>query len=269
MTEDGMVDIRFTLIGLIIGFLIGLTGMGGGSLMTPVMILIMGVKPVIAVGTDLAYGAITKIVGGAAHYRQHTVNRRTALLLAAGSVPSSIAGVSVVTAIKRADPALVNQFLLHAIAWVLIAVAAVMIAKPLLVRLAHRRGIGDWRGDAQVMGERYPWMLPMVGAVVGFLVGLTSVGSGTLIIVSLLFLYPRWQSQDVVGTDVFHASMLVSAASIAQFAAGNVNVPMALSLLLGSIPGVLLGSRLAIGFPEQLLRLSLAGVLLVSGAKLL
>jgi hypothetical protein len=165
----------------------------------------------------------------------------------------------VISAIKRADPALVNQFLLHAIAWVLIAVAAVMVAKPLLVQLAHRRGIGDWRGDAQVMGERHPWILPMVGAVVGFLVGLTSVGSGTLIIVSLLFLYPRWQSSDVVGTDVFHASMLVSAASIAQFAAGNVNVPMALSLLLGSVPGVLLGSRLAIGFPEQLLRLSLAG----------
>jgi len=110
---------------------------------------------------------------------------------------------------------------------------------------------------------------PIVGAVIGFLVGLTSVGSGTLIIVSLLFLYPRGETKDLVGTDVFHAAMLVSAASLAQLAAGNVNVPMMLSLLLGSVPGVLLGSRLALGFPEQFLRLSLASVMLVSGSKLL
>jgi uncharacterized membrane protein YfcA len=100
-------------------------------------------------------------------------------------------------------------------------------------------------------------------------VGLTSVGAGTLIIVALLFLYPRWQSKDLVGTDVFHAAILVSAASVAQLAAGNVNVPMMLSLLVGALPGVFIGSRLAFGFPEQLLRLSLASVLLISGAKLL
>ncbi len=99
--------------------------------------------------------------------------------------------------------------------------------------------------------------------------GLTSVGAGSLIIIALLFLYPRWESKDLVGTDVFHAAILVSAASVAQFAAGNVNVPMTVSLLLGSIPGVLLGSRFALGFPEPVLRLSMAGVLLVSGAKLL
>ena len=121
----------------------------------------------------------------------------------------------------------------------------------------------------QALGDRRPWILPIIGAIVGFLVGLTSVGSGTLIIVSLLFLYPRWESKDLVGTDVFHAAMLVCAASAAQFAAGNVNVPMMLSLLLGSVPGVLVGSRLAIGFPEQFLRLSLASVMLLSGAKLL
>jgi uncharacterized membrane protein YfcA len=112
-------------------------------------------------------------------------------------------------------------------------------------------------------------MLPLVGGIVGFLVGLTSVGSGTLIIVALMFMYPRWQSKDLVGTDVFHAAILVSAASFAQLAAGNVNVPMMLSLLVGSIPGVLLGSRLTLGFPESVLRLSLASVLLVSATQLL
>ncbi len=268
----GGLDPRFSLVGLIIGFLIGLTGMGGGSLMTPVMILVLGVKPVIAVGTDLAYGAITKIIGGAAHLRQGTVNRRTGYLLAVGSVPSTILGVSVTEAIKRVYPDLVDVFLMHAIAWALIVVAIVLLVKPYIMKIAdHRREAQDenWRDRVQALGDRKPWVLPLVGAVVGFLVGLTSVGSGTLIILSLLFLYPRWESKYLVGTDVFHAAILVSAASLAHLAAGNVNLGMMLSLLVGSVPGVLLGSRFAVGFHEQLLRFSLAGVLLVSGAKLL
>lgn len=267
-----MYDVRFTLIGLIIGFLIGLTGMGGGSLMTPVMILIMGVKPVIAVGTDLAYGAFTRVFGAASHLRQGTVHRRTAYWLALGSVPATILGVGVTSAIKQSNPAFVNVFLLHAIAWVLIFVGAMMLAKPLVLTGAKRLGLeaqSDYRDGLMALGDRQPWILSIVGALTGFLVGLTSIGSGTLIIVALLFLYPRWQSKELVGTDVFHAAMLVSAASIAQFFAGNVSIPMTASLLLGAIPGVLIGSRLAVGFPETMLRLSLASVLLVSGAKLL
>lgn len=268
----GFIDLRFSLIGLIIGFLIGLTGMGGGSLMTPVMILVMGVKPVVAVGTDLAYGAVTKIVGGAAHYQHGTVDRRTAYLLAAGSVPATILGVGLTEEIKRTNPGLIDVFLMHTLAWALILVAVVLVAKPVLATIAQRWSGGSsrqWRGGLQSLGERRPLLLPIVGAVTGFMVGLTSVGSGTLVIVMLLFLYPRWESKDLVGTDVFHAAILVSAASLAHLVAGNVNVPMMLSLLIGSIPGVLLGSRLAIGFHEQFLRLSLASVLLVSGAKLL
>lgn len=265
-------DLRFTFIGLAIGFLIGLTGMGGGSLMTPVMILVMGVQPVVAVGTDLAYGAITRIVGGGAHLWQGTVNRKTAYLLAAGSVPATFLGVGVIGVIKHSNPALVNGFLTRAIAWVLILVALILVTKPLLgivARRRHPRPAANWRDDLMMAGERRPWLLPMVGAVTGFLVGLTSVGAGSLIVVTLLFLYPRWQAKDIVGTDVFHAAILVSASGVAQFAAGNVNVPIMLSLLLGSIPGVLLGSRLAIGFDERYLRLSLATLLLISGAKLL
>jgi uncharacterized membrane protein YfcA len=155
---------------------------------------------------------------------------------------------------------------------VLILVAIVLLAKPLLTRAAQRlsvRASGDWRGDLLSLGERLPWILTIVGATVGFLVGLTSVGSGTLIMVSLLFLYPRWQSKEWVGTDVFHAAVLVGAAAMAHFAAGDVNVPMMLSLLIGSVPGVLLGSRLVIGFPERALRWSLASVMLVAGSQLL
>ena len=265
-------DFRYTLIGLAIGFLIGLTGMGGGSLLTPVMILVMGVKPVIAVGTDLAYGAITKIIGGTAHWRAGTVNRRTAYYLGAGSVPATILGVGITSAIKRADPQLVNVFMVHAIAWILILVAIVLIAKPAITGAVQRWGMqagNDWRGDLLSLGDRRPWILTIVGAVVGLLVGLTSVGSGTLIMVSLLFLYPRWEAKEFVGTDVFHASILVSAAALAHLAAGNVNLPIVFSLLLGSVPGVLLGSRLVIGFPERALRISLASVMLLSGTQLL
>ena len=120
-----------------------------------------------------------------------------------------------------------------------------------------------------MLGDRKPWILPLIGVFVGFMVGLTSVGSGTLIILGLFFLYPRWESKDLVGTDVFHAAVLVSAAAIAQYSAGNVNVPMMLSLLIGSIPGVVVGSRLAVNVPGNALRVSLAGVLLLSGAKML
>lgn len=259
-------DLRFTLVGLIIGFLIGLTGMGGGSLMTPVMILVLGVKPLVAVGTDLAYGAVTRMVGGAQHVRQGTVHRRTAYLLAAGSAPSAVLGVGVINRVKQTHPALVSGFVVHAVACALILVAVVLVAKPLITRRLTRAGR---REDILALGERAPWALPPIGAGVGFLVGLTSVGAGTLIVLALIFLYPRWESKDLVGTDVFHAALLVGAAGIAQFAAGNVNVPMMLSLLLGSIPGVLVGSRLAVGFPEQMLRLSMASILLVTGAKLL
>lgn len=262
---------KFSLVGLIIGFLIGLTGMGGGSLMTPVMVLVMGVKPVIAVGTDLAYGAITKILGGAIHARQQTVHRKTAYLLAAGSVPATIFGVSVTSALKAAYPDLVNVFLLRAIAVVLIFVALVLFLRPWLEHrlTAWNRRRGSVHDQIAMLGERRPWALPILGAVVGFMVGLTSVGSGTLIILGLFLLYPRWESKELVGTDVFHAAILVSAAALAQFSAGNVNLSMMLSLLVGSIPGVLIGSRLVISVPGNALRMTLAGVLLISGAKML
>lgn len=266
-------DPRFTLIGLIIGFLIGLTGMGGGSLMTPVMILIMGVKPVIAIGTDLAYGAITRWVGAGAHFRHGTVHRRSAYLLGTGSIPATIVGVGLVTYLRHSNPAIVDTLLLRSVAVMLIFVALVLAAKPFILARARsaglRSGHGDFRDEIQDLGDTRPWLLPIIGAVVGFLVGLTSVGAGTIVIAALFFLYPRWESREYVGTDVFHAAMLVSASGIAQFAAGNVNLGMMTALLIGSIPGVLLGSRLAIGFPETLLRYSMVGMLILSGAQLL
>src|SRR5437588_71136 len=144
--------------------------------------------------------------------------------------------------LKFALVGLILVFLLRGIAVVLIVVALVLLARPVLVEMIER-----WHKDhvaiqdrIGMLGERKPWLLPIIGVFVGFMVGLTSVGSGTLIILGLFFLYPRWESKDLVGTDVFHAAVLVSAAAIAQYSAGNVNVSMMLSLLLGSIPGVVI-----------------------------
>ncbi|MGI8827061.1 MAG: sulfite exporter TauE/SafE family protein [Chloroflexota bacterium] len=265
-------DLRFSLLGLIIGFLIGLTGMGGGSLMTPVMILVMGVKPYVAVGTDLAYGAVTRIFGARMHMRHDTVNRRTAYLLALGSVPATVLGVSVTSALKKAHPNLVNVVLVRSIAWALIVVGIVLASKSLWTSIAARyrkQHETNWRDNVYGLGDTKPWVLPILGAFVGFAVGLTSVGAGTLIIMAFLFLFPRWESKQYVGTDVFHGAILVSAAGLAHLVAGNVNIVMMLSLLVGSIPGVLLGSRLVVSFHEQYLRLTLASVLLISGFKLL
>src|SRR5437764_14390787 len=136
--------------------------MGGGSLMTPVMILVMGVKPVIAVGTDLAYGAITKIVGGTSHWRHGNVHRRTAFLLALGSVPATLLGVGLVSRIKNQDPELVDVFLLHTLAWFLILVAVLMVAKPFLSRVAQRsasQAEENWRDRAYGYVDRHPWVL--------------------------------------------------------------------------------------------------------------
>lgn len=249
-----MFDPRFTLIGLIIGFLIGLTGMGGGSLMTPVMILVMGVKPAIAVGTDLAYGAITKVVGAGAHLRNGTVNRKPAYWLALGSVPATVLGVGVTAAIKHANPDFVNVFLVHALAYVLILVGVVLAIKPVLNGAARRWGFRslDVRDRYYSLGDRKPWVLTIIGAVIGFVVGLTSVGSGTLVIACLIFLFPRWESKELVGTDVFHAAMLVSAASIAQLWAGNVNIGMMLSLLVGPPTAAAWPQRRLCGVAERL-----------------
>lgn len=148
--RDITMDLRLSLVGLIIGFLIGLTGMGGGSLMTPIMILIMGVKPVIAVGTDLAYGAVTKMVGGSFHLCQNTVHRRTAYRMAAGSVPATLLGVGLVSWLEHTNPGLVSVFLMRCIAVVLIVVALVLIGKSIIARLAARRRRlveSDWRDN--------------------------------------------------------------------------------------------------------------------------
>ena len=274
-------DYRISLVGLLIGFLVGLTGMGGGSLLAPIMILFFRIPPVWAVGTDLAYSTVTKAVGSIVHYRQKNVNFKVALWLACGSVPATLLSVGLVQYIRKHDSAIVNGVILHALGFTLVLVAVMLVLKPVIMRYFEQKRLERQKQEA-LSGEvsptkqsglwekRYrPVVTALVGAVVGFLVGLTSVGSGTLIIVSLAFLFPRLTSKELVGTDIFQAFMLLASGAIAYFIGGTINWPIVGLLLIGSLPGVYLGSKASKFIPERFMRPVLATVLAISGFKLI
>ena len=274
-------DYRISLVGLCIGFLVGLTGMGGGSLLAPIMILFFHIPPVWAVGTDIAYSTVTKALGSVIHIRQKNVNFKVALWLACGSVPATLLSVGLVQYIRRHYGSVVNGVILHALGFTLVLVAVMLVLKPFIMRYFDQRRIEKQKQEAlsgQISStersknweKRYrPIVTAMVGAVVGFLVGLTSVGSGTLIIVSIAFLFPRLTSKELVGTDIFQAFMLLASGAIAYFVAGTINWPIVGMLLIGSLPGVYLGSKSSKYIPERFMRPVLATVLAVSGLKLI
>lgn len=275
-------DFRFSLVGLLIGVLVGLTGMGGGSLLAPILILVFGIPPVWAVGTDVAYSTVTKALGSVVHIRQKHVNFKIALWLACGSVPATLLSVTLVQYIRKHYGSIVNGVILHAIGFTLILVAVLLVVKPFLMRRVDKRRLetqkqaalagesGEPSSDPNRWEKRYrPLVTALIGAFVGFLVGLTSVGSGTLIIVSMAFLFPRLTAKELVGTDIFQAFMLLAAGAIAYITAGTINWRIVGLLLIGSLPGVLVGSRLSKYIPEPYMRPVLAVVLVVSGWKLI
>jgi uncharacterized protein len=253
------------LIGFAVGFLVGMTGIGGGSLMTPIMILFLGIRPTIAVGTDLIFGAITKIFGSAVHYRQKTVNLPIVFYLALGSVPSSLIGVHLILVIKNKYGHFVDAFVMKTLGFTLILVAITMVLRVFFPSK-------QLRSENSTLPEysiKQKAMTILLGSIVGFLVGLTSVGSGSLIVPVLLALFPRLSTKNIVGTDVFHAAILVSVAGLAHLDSGNVQLSMVFSLLIGSLPGVLLGSKMNMKVPEKVLRPTLASMLMLTGLKLI
>ena len=255
-------DLGTTLAGLLVGALVGMTGMGSGSLMAPILILIVGVTPVTAVGTDLAYAAITKVVGGFQHTRLRTVDFRMAGLLALGSVPASLLSVQLLEYLRRAYSLdAINGVVTRTLGFVLI-----LSALSVLFGLLRARRKRERASISPLRGARW-WVITAVGAVVGFLVGLTSVGSGS-IIVALLSLASPLPATMIVGTDIVHAAALTSAAGLAHGFAGNIDPGLLMNLLAGSIPGVLLGSRLSVRIPVPALRTALGLVLLATGLKL-
>lgn len=256
-------DPAVAAFGLGVGLLVGMTGIGGGSLMTPLLILVFGIKPVTAVGTDLAYGAVTKTVGGIKHLRQRTVDMPLSLWMGAGSVPAAIGGVYVLEAIQRAHGQAFDDVLITALAVTLLFCGIMTLARALFLKRIHGR-----ERDSVQMGRSEKARAVFLGVVVGFVLGVTSAGSGALIAVGLIMLF-RLVPQRVVGTDVFHAAILLWAAALAHIVAGNVDFALAGNILVGSVPGVWVGSHLSVRIPVATLRTILAVVLIGSGLGLL
>jgi uncharacterized protein len=256
-------DLLIVLFGLGVGTLVGLTGMGGGSLMTPLLIIVFGIKPVTAVGTDLAYGAVTKTVGGWRHFRHGTVDMGLSTWMAFGSVPAAVGGVYVLEAIKRSAGSSFDDVTLTAVACALLFTGFAVMARSLFFAK-----LIDKEKDRVEMTTRNRVAAVVLGVFVGFVLGVTSAGSGSLIAVGLILLF-RLAPKQVVATDVFHAAILLWAAAIAHIVAGNVDYVLMANILIGSVPGVWLGSHLVTRVEVSTLRTALAIVLVGSGLGLL
>lgn len=246
---------QFSLAGLLVGVLVGLTGMGGGSLMTPMLILLFGFNAKVAVGTDILHGAVFKSFGAVRHRQLGTVHARLALWMLAGSAPMSLIGVEVANSVGDNSMSTLQTV----VGGALIVGGLGFLAKTFV----KSRG-----SDAPfLLSPRDKAIAVVIGALGGFVVGLTSVGSGTFFGLAMLFAYPL-TARKMVGTDMFHAAVLLWVAGISHLLHGDVDTHAMKWLLVGSIPGVLLGSHLSVRVPEVPLRVAFAIVLLLSGMKL-
>jgi len=251
-------DPLIIVFGLGVGVLVGLTGIGGGSLMTPLLILAIGTHPVVAIGTDLAYGAVTKTVGGWRHLRQRTVDLRLSLWLAAGSAPGALLGVVLVERLHAAAGDDFEPALLGALGVALVLAAGGVLARSLFAPRAVARERERARLD-----RRGRTLAVVSGLVLGFVLGITSVGSGALVGLVLILAF-RLTPRRVVGTDVFHAAILLWVAGLAHLVSGNVDLGLMANILAGSIPGVWLGAALLPRVPQAGLRPALGVVLLAA-----
>ena len=251
-------DPVIVVFGLGVGILIGLTGIGGGSLMTPLLIIVAGIKPTVAIGTDLAYGAITKTLGGWRVWRDGQVDLAVSKWLAVGSVPGSLLGVFALNALHARFGVGFDGTLLYLVAGTLLVVAVAILGRALFLRSAHLRE----RVEVP-LAPRTKALAAAIGFVLGAILGLTSVGSGALIGLALILVF-RLTPHRVVGTDVFHAAVLLWTAGLAHWATGNVDLGLMANILVGSLPGVYIGTLLLPRVPASALRPALGCVLLGS-----
>jgi uncharacterized membrane protein YfcA len=252
---------QFSLTGLLIGVLVGLTGMGGGSLMTPILILFFGFKPTYAVGTDILHGAIFKTFGAVRHRKLGTVHARLALWMFAGSGPMSLAGIGVAAILAHLYGDSAQSVEAKAIGVALLLGGAGLFAKAFL------RPRSEEVSELDVLSRRDKRIAFWLGFTGGFIVGLTSVGSGTFFGLVMLLVYPL-AARRIVGTDIFHAAALLWVAGFGYLALGKVDLHAMAWLLVGSIPGVLIGSQMGVGLPDRPLRAALATTLVLSGVKI-
>jgi uncharacterized protein len=251
---------QFVLTGLIVGVLVGATGMGGGSLMTPILIFFFGFHPQVAVGTDIVHGALFKSVGAVRHRRLGTVQARLSGWMLLGSAPTSLLGVAAATWLTNRYGEGTESTMGRVLGATLLVGGLGLLAKA-LVRFRERPD------EPFRMTRRDKVAAVAIGLVGGFVVGLTSVGSGVFFGLTMLIAFPL-RSSKVVGTDILHAAALLWVAGAGHLVAGNVDGRAVAFLLVGSIPGILAGSHLTVRLPDRLLRLALAAVLGLSGIKL-
>jgi len=254
-------DVGYTLAGLVVGFLVGMTGVGGGSLMTPLLIFLFGISPAVAVGTDLLFAALTKAGGMWAHSRQRNVEWGIVARLAAGSVPTSMLMVALLDLLH------VDRASLNVMATSGLGVALVLTSLALFFRRDMRRFSDKVKGLIPAWRQ---WRAPatvLAGALLGVLVPLTSVGAGALGAAMLMFLYPSLPTARIVGSDIAHAVPLTAVAGLGHLTLGTVDGSLLGMLLIGSLPGIYLGSHLSAVIPERVMRPLLASTLLFIGCK--
>jgi uncharacterized membrane protein YfcA len=252
-------DPAIIFFGLGVGVLVGMTGMGGGSLMTPLLILIFSIQPTTAIGTDIFYSAVTKTVGGWRHLRMKTVNMELVKWLALGSVPAAVSGVALVSVLQDQ----IGEERLDSLVYAVLGGTLLMVGVITLTRALILRNLVEER-DRFDVERRHKVAAIAIGATTGFVIGITSAGSGTVIAILLIAVY-RLAPRKVVGTDVFHAAVLLWAAGIAHWIGGNVDFVLAANILLGSIPGVVIGAALSGKAPQGFIRTALGVVLVGSG----
>lgn len=253
-------DLLHGVAGLLVGFLVGLTGVGGGSLMTPILVLLFGVNPATAVGTDLLFAASTKIVGSAVHGWNATVDWKIVRRLALGSVPAAVVTLVAMNQFGRVDGSTTK---------VIVTVLGVMLVLTSVATLFQKR-LAMFAKTHERLDERES-LIPTValGVVLGMAVTISSVGAGAIGMTALLMLYPALRVSKIVGSDIAHAVPLTLVAGFGHWMIGGVDPLLLLNLLVGSIPGVIAGSLLSSRSPDHILRPALAAVLMFSGYKLL
>jgi uncharacterized membrane protein YfcA len=260
MSLFSSVDPLFMLSGFFVGLLVGQTGVGGGSLMTPILVLLFGIHPATAVGTDLLYAAATKTVGTMVHGLNQTVDWRIVRRLASGSVPATVITLLVISRFSVTGPTSAHLISL------LLGIMLLLTALSLIFRRQFLSVMGPLLD--RVSPQKAARLTVLTGATLGVLVTLSSVGAGALGVTALLMLYPRVAMARIVGSDIAHAVPLTLVAGVGHWWLGSVDWPLLVSLLSGSIPGIILGSYFSARVPDAVLRPILAGVLCIVGGRL-
>jgi uncharacterized membrane protein YfcA len=255
-----MVQPLYSATGFAVGVLVGLTGVGGGSLMTPLLILLFGIHPATAVGTDLLYASVTKTAGSAVHGFNRSIDWRVVRRLATGSVPMTVVTILVLGRIGINNP-MVREAITVVLTVALFVTAAALVFRNTIV--------ARYAATVSAMPERQIRIITIiVGAVLGVLVSISSVGAGAIGVTALILLYPELPTKRIVGSDIAHAVPLTLAAGVGHWFLGSIDVDVLVSLLVGSVPGIVIGSYAALRIPETALRLVLAGTLVIVATKL-